>query len=267
MIIAVSILLILKAMNDDESEPSDNKPTVIPTRELTSKEKYINEISKNVHYGLKVADAEELEDGNYNLILEVSGSGMQLSNCIEVFTDALPSLNYSLNTKKVSLTCKGVETINLSVENYQSVEDKKYTFYVEEPGKEGRIVTKEQLEQEKINDYKNSCTTVNSREALRYPDKYKGTKARWFGEIVQVVSKSSNYSEFRVSVDCVPYQYIGGYNCENTIYVQYYGSESFIEDDMVNMWGTMQGNYTYTTVMNASMTIPKFRAEYMELAN
>ena len=100
---------------------------------------------------------------------------------------------------------------------------------------------------------------------LRNPEEYQGKNAYWFGEIVQVVSKSKNYSVFRINVSCEKYEYIDGYMCSDTMYVTYYGSDSFIEDDMVKMWGAMNGTETYTTVLGASVTIPKFTAKYMEL--
>lgn len=53
--------------------------------------------------------------------------------------------------------------------------------------------------------------------------------------------------------------------CSDTVYVTYYGTDSFIEDDMVKMWGVMNGTETYTTILGASVTIPKFTAKYMEL--
>ena len=79
------------------------------------------------------------------------------------------------------------------------------------------------------------------------------------------MSKNSNASIFRVNVDCEKLYYSGEYLCSDTIYVVYYGSESFIEDDMVSMWGTMDGTQTYTSVLGSQITIPKFEAKYMEL--
>lgn len=116
-----------------------------------------------------------------------------------------------------------------------------------------------------INDYKKSCNTYNYKDVLRAPEEYQGKNAYWFGEIIQVVSKSKNYSVFRIDVSCEKYKYIDGYTCSDTVYVTYYGSDSFIENDMVKMWGEMNGTETYTTILGASVTIPKFTAKYMEL--
>lgn len=116
-----------------------------------------------------------------------------------------------------------------------------------------------------VNDYKKDCATYSYKDVLRNPSDYNGKQAYWFGEIVQVVDKSAYSSTFRIDVTCEKYSYSKGYYCDDTIYVTYYGDQSFIEDDMVKMWGTMEGTQTYTTVLGTSVTIPKFSAKYMEL--
>lgn len=123
----------------------------------------------------------------------------------------------------------------------------------------------ETLKANVVSDYKKTCSSYKYKDVLRNPSDYKGKNAYWFGEIVQVVDKSLYSSTFRIDVTCEKYTYSSGYYCDDTIYVTYYGDQSFIEDDMVKMWGTMEGTQTYTTVLGASVTIPKFNAVYMEL--
>lgn len=123
----------------------------------------------------------------------------------------------------------------------------------------------ETLKANVVSDYKKTCSSYKYKDVLRNPSDYKGKNAYWFGEIVQVVDKTSYSSTFRIDVTCKKYTYSSGYYCDDTIYVTYYGDQSFIEDDMVKMWGTMEGTQTYTTVLGASVTIPKFNAVYMEL--
>lgn len=109
--------------------------------------------------------------------------------------------------------------------------------------------------------YKNSCGKYSYKDLLRNPSDYKDKKAYFFGQILQKVGST----QYRVGVDCTKYNYIEGYHCDNTIYVTYYGDTSLIEDDMVELWGTMDGTQTYTTVMGASVTIPKLSAKYATL--
>lgn len=123
----------------------------------------------------------------------------------------------------------------------------------------------DKLKQQIVDDYKKECKSYKYKDVLRNPEDYRGKKAYWFGEITQVVEKSSRESVFRISVTCEKLSYSKEYYCPDTIYVTYYGDKSFIEDDMVKMWGTMEGTQTYTTVLGASVTIPKFDAKYMDL--
>lgn len=116
-----------------------------------------------------------------------------------------------------------------------------------------------------MNDYKNSCSTYNYKDVLRTPSEYAGKRAYWFGKIVQVVSKETFYAVFRINVTCETMYFSNDYFCDDTIYVIYTGTDNFIEDDMVKLWGEMNGTETYTTVLGANVTIPKFNAKYIEL--
>lgn len=109
--------------------------------------------------------------------------------------------------------------------------------------------------------YKNSCGRYSYKNLLRNPSDYEGKKAYFFGKVLQKVGTT----QYRVGIDCSKYTYIAGYHCDNTIYVIYYGDTNLIEDDMVELWGNMRGTQTYTTVMGASITIPKLYAEYATL--
>lgn len=123
----------------------------------------------------------------------------------------------------------------------------------------------DKLKAQIVTDYKKSCASYKYKDVLRNPEKYTGKKAYWFGEVLQVVDKTELYATYRVGVSCTKYKYIGGYSCPDAIYVTYFGEGNFIEDDIVKMYGTMNGTETYTTVLGASVTIPKFTAQYIDL--
>ena len=122
-------------------------------------------------------------------------------------------------------------------------------------------VTLETLKQNEVKEYKNSCSKLNYKDVLRNPEQFEGKKVQWFGEVVQVVG----FGTYRVNVNCTKYHYISGYSCPDTIYVEYSGDSRLIEDDMVYIYGTMDGTKTYTTVMGASVTVPKVNAKYVDL--
>ena len=153
-----------------------------------------------------------------------------------------------------------IENINSITKDEINKNTKYYnTSYIQES------TSLEELKALAESDYKKSCITYNYKDVLRTPSDYTGKRAYWFGEVLQVVDKSSYSSTYRVGVTCTKYKYIDGYSCPNTIYVTYYGDKNFIVDDMIKMYGTMEGTQTYTTVMGASMTVPKFSASYIDL--
>ncbi len=145
----------------------------------------------------------------------------------------------------------------------ETINNLKDSFYDSYKTEWQNTITKieDKIKEKEISDYKNSCKNLNYKNVLRTPDDYKYTKAYWFGKVVQVVGSGF----YRISVDCKKYQYISGYSCSNTLYVYYSGDENLIEDDMVKMWGYMNGNKTYTTIWDSTVTIPYFVAEYLTL--
>ena len=61
----------------------------------------------------------------------------------------------------------------------------------------------------------------------------------------------------------------GGYLYSDTVYVEYTRkseSESrILKDDIINMYGTLNGTKTYDTVLGSDTTIPYFVAEYIDI--
>lgn len=109
--------------------------------------------------------------------------------------------------------------------------------------------------------YKKSCGIYDYKEILRNPDNYKGNKAYFFGKVTQKI----NDKEYRVGVDCSKSKYSTTYYCDNVIYVNYSGNVNLIEDDIIELWGTLDGTKTYTSVLWSSVTIPNFNAKYVNL--
>lgn len=115
--------------------------------------------------------------------------------------------------------------------------------------------------------YKDSCKSYNYEEISRNPSKYEGEKAYFRGEIIQVMEQkilTSTAYVLRVNVTR------GSYTWKDTIYVTYYQSSDsdqgrLLEDDIITMYGTLEGTKTYETVLGASVTIPQFSAEYIDI--
>ncbi len=115
-------------------------------------------------------------------------------------------------------------------------------------------------------EFKASCSTLDYREVLRNPSDYANRHVYWFGKVSQVIS-SSYAKRYMIYVNCHENQYAsGGYICDDAMYVTYSGPLNLIEDDVIEMWGSMASEaYTYTTVLGSSKTVPEFEASYVTI--
>lgn len=115
------------------------------------------------------------------------------------------------------------------------------------------------------NEYKSACGSYSYDEIARNPGSYKGNKAVFTGEVIQVQQQSLyGIMCYVLRVDVTKTSY--GYT--DTIYVTYYADEDdarILEDDIITMYGELEGEKTYKTVLGASVTIPSFSAEYIDI--
>lgn len=122
------------------------------------------------------------------------------------------------------------------------------------------------IEANKETNFKNSCANYSYNDVLRNPENYNGKPAVWYGKVLQIIDKDTNETIMRVGVNCSYNSYAtNNHICSDAIYVIYSGSTSLITDDMINMWGNMNGSHSYETVLHATMTIPAFKASYVQL--
>ncbi len=141
-------------------------------------------------------------------------------------------------------------------ENQQSITTEEST--IEEPTLE------EEKEEPKISkeDYMKSCQEISYEKLARYPDKYKGTKVKLTGEVIQVIESSWTDSiNLRVNVTQDEYGY-----WDDTVLVDYtYKTEGvkILEDDIITMYGQSEGTESYESVLGATITIPYVTAEYI----
>ena len=116
--------------------------------------------------------------------------------------------------------------------------------------------------------YKDACEKYKYSEIARAPGQYKGKQAKFTGEVIQVQQDTllgMIFYTLRVNVTKKG-SYYSYYT--DTIYVTYTAEENdprILEDDIITMYGELQGEKTYTTVMGASVTIPSFDAEYIDI--
>lgn len=135
---------------------------------------------------------------------------------------------------------------------------KKCTVCGKELESENYTMTAAEVKQE----YVAECKSYTYNEVARNPDNYIGKKAKFTGEVIQAMPDGDSYT-LRVNVTK------GRYVWDDTVLVSYTKQDSsesnILEDDIITMYGVLMGDYTYTSVMGASITVPSFAAEYIDI--
>ena len=131
----------------------------------------------------------------------------------------------------------------------------------EKQKKEAEQKVKEEQEKQT---FISSCQTYTFEQMARNPDNFKGTNVKLTGEVIQVMEGSYSNS-LRVNITKK-----GTYSTyyTDTIYVSYTpkaGEDKILEDDIITIYGTAQGDYSYTSTIGASITLPYINAKYIVL--
>lgn len=113
-------------------------------------------------------------------------------------------------------------------------------------------------------EFKASCSTYTYKEMARNPETFEGTNVKVTGEVIQAM-----YDTYSVTLR-VNITKTGTYSTyyTDTIYVTYNpeaGESKILEDDIITLWGTSQGDKTYTSTMGAQITIPHIKAKYITI--
>ena len=130
----------------------------------------------------------------------------------------------------------------------------------EQETEEERQARLEQEEQE----FKASCETYTYEQMARNPENFKGTNVKVTGEVVQALYGTTGV-DLRVNITKEG-EYTTYYT--DTIYVTYTpeeGEDKILENDIITIYGTAQGDYTYTSTLGASVTLPLVFGKYIEL--
>lgn len=115
-------------------------------------------------------------------------------------------------------------------------------------------------------EYKAQCGTISFSTLSRNPDKYKGKKYKITGKVIQVSESTflgNTYCDLRIDMTEDEYGF-----WDDTIYATVTikeGEDRILEDDIITIWGVCEGNYTYTSVMGASISLPSIDIEYFTI--
>lgn len=98
---------------------------------------------------------------------------------------------------------------------------------------------------------------------LREARGHKDAMVHFKGKIIQVIEDSSQVTQYRISVTPTDY---GGW--DDPIYVTFQtdSDNRFLEDDVVEFWGTSVGTIAYQPTMGGNIAIPAVAAKYMQLS-
>lgn len=124
--------------------------------------------------------------------------------------------------------------------------------------------------QQSLDEQKAQAITIPYDDLFRNNEEHIGKTVRYVGEVLQVQENSCLFCEnpgytLRVAVTR------GSYGTwDDPIWVDYDGRERFLEDDIVTVWGVVEGLRKYTAVLGNQVTIPRITAldiQLGELAN
>ena len=137
------------------------------------------------------------------------------------------------------------------------------TQFKEEQQKLKEAEEKAQKEQEE-KDFKASCKSYTYEQMARNPDNFKGTNVKLTGEVIQTLYGNGSV-DLRVNITKT-----GTYSTyyTDTIYVVYYpeeGEDKILEDDIITLYGTSMGDYSYTSTIGSQVTLPLIYAKYVAI--
>lgn len=115
-------------------------------------------------------------------------------------------------------------------------------------------------------DFKAGCQTFTYEQMARNPDNFKGTNVKVTGEVVQVLY---GYDSVDIRMNITKKGTYSTYYTD-TIYVTYTpkeGEDKILEDDIITVYGTSQGDYSYTSTIGAQVTLPLISGKYITLEN
>lgn len=120
-------------------------------------------------------------------------------------------------------------------------------------------------------DFIKSCESFTYKEIARNPNNYKGKHAKFKGEVIQVIESGDDIT-LRVNITAEENNYSeNGYTYFDTIYVEYTRKDEnesrILEDDIINIYGTLNGIKDYSSILGSEVSCPYLIAEYIDIEN
>ena len=104
-------------------------------------------------------------------------------------------------------------------------------------------------------------TGMTYEEIARYPEKYKGSKVKFEGKVLQILEVSASENQMRFSTR--------DYSSD-TVYCVFNPNifdGRILEDDKLIIYGTVYGLHSYTSIWSTTVTIPLIKVDRIDLVN
>ena len=120
-------------------------------------------------------------------------------------------------------------------------------------------ITREMSEEEELASKRANAQSIGYAHLEKNPDRYSGEYVKYRGEILQILEEGV-YTVIRLAVTPTSY----GYDYGDVIWVEYIGLTDFVEGDVVTVYGTISGDYSYQSTAGWTITIPAMTADTIE---
>lgn len=236
------------------------------------KDKYVKICGKIDSIGKNVAGT------TYITIKEGLSGGITTELYCNISDNKADSVSAYKEGDYVEITGKvGNKTLgSLNIDNCEVVANgdsvkKKVDEYSKQEESAAKSESSLKLEERKVDkqSYINTCNEYTYKEIARNPNNYKGKQAKFNGQVIQVVENGNNVV-LRVNITKEANEFAdGGYLYDDTIYVEYtYKSNNesrILKDDIIDLYGVLNGTKTYSSTLGGEVTIPYLLAEYVDI--
>lgn len=130
----------------------------------------------------------------------------------------------------------------------------------------------EKTEKQIIQEYKNSCSKISYEELARNPEKHKGERLYFKGQVFQVKEPSFFESKTSILVSVTPknYEYFDETFWEDNVYFSIKlddKADRILQGDIIEIWGECIGNQKYYNVLGTKTSLPGVDIKYYTISN
>jgi len=121
--------------------------------------------------------------------------------------------------------------------------------------------TPEQVTAIPEDEYKASAVEIDYETLARNPEQLKGRRVKLSGKVFQVF-ESGRSTQIHLHMNRAEFGW------RDSVYIFYdrpKGADRILEDDMITIWGDVNGLQTLQTILGSEITVPSVTAKYVEI--